>query len=56
MILTNTNILIITLRNLTVGFYSQVLQNGFLQIDFFFFPIALVIFCSESVFTEILLN
>ena len=30
---------------LTVGFYSQVLQNGFLQIDFLFFPIALVTFC-----------
>ena len=27
----------ITLTNLTVGFYSQVLQNGFLQADFFFF-------------------
>ena len=27
----------ITLTNLTVGFYSQVLQNGFQQADFFFF-------------------
>ena len=27
----------ITLTNLTVGFYLQVLQNGFLQADFFFF-------------------
>ena len=26
-----------TLTNLTVGSYSQVLQNGFLQVDFFFF-------------------
>ena len=34
----------ITLKNLTIGLYSQVLQNGFLQIDFFFFPNALVIF------------
>ena len=26
----------ITLTNLTAGFYSQVLQNGFLEADFFF--------------------
>ena len=32
-------------KNATVGFYSQVLQNEFLQIDFLFFPVALVSFC-----------
>ena len=47
--LTNTSILMITLKNLMVVFYSQVLQNGFLQIDFFS-PVALVMFCSESLF------
>ena len=41
----------IAIKNLTVGFYSQALQNGFLEIDFFFFPIALVIFCLEFLFT-----
>ena len=32
-------------KNLTVGFYLQALENGFFQIDFFFFLIALVKFC-----------
>ena len=41
----------IAIKNLTVGFYSRVLQNGFPQTDFFFFPVAVEIFCSEPLFT-----
>ena len=36
----------IILKKLTVDFYSR-----FLQADFFFFPAALVILCSGSLFT-----
>ena len=37
----------ITLTNLTAGFYLQVLQNGFLQADFFFFLFRVFIYLTS---------